>query len=239
MKIKLVEVRDEAKGTKSFFWETEKPVSYLPGQFFYFTLPSLKYPDPRGATRDFTLSSSPSEGNIIRLTTRIRQESGYKRSLNELQIGTEITGEGPNGEFIFDEHEKGSQVFLAGGIGITPFRSMIRYCADKKLNTPIRLIYSNSIPEEIAFRKEFEEIASKNSWFGLSMTITKPEESSETWDGLTGRIDEEMVKKLTSELTDPTFWLCGPPPMVDAISKVLGSLGVGSDRVRSEKFTGY
>ena len=239
MKLKLIGVRDEAKGTKSFFWETEKPVSYLPGQFFYFTLPSLKYPDPRGATRHFTLSSSPSEGKIIRLTTRIRQESGFKKSLSELEIGSEIIGEGPNGEFVFDEHEKGSHVFLAGGIGITPFRSMIKYASDKKLSTPIRLIYSNSIPEEIAFRKELEEIASQNSWLGLSMTVTKPEESSEPWNGLTGRIDEVLVKKLASGLTDPTYWLCGPPPMVDAIGKVLGSLGLSSGRVRTEKFTGY
>src|SRR3989337_2125381 len=154
MKLTLLEKKDEAKGTKSFFWETEKPVSYLPGQFFYFTLPSLKYPDPRGATRHFTLSSSPTEGENLRSTTRIREESGYKKTLNELPLGSVIEGEGPNGKFLLDENEKGPFVFLAGGIGITPFRSMMKFATDKKLSVPIQLIYSNSIPEEIAFRPE-------------------------------------------------------------------------------------
>lgn len=239
MKLTLLETRQEAKGTKSFFWEPEKPVNYLAGQYFYFTLPTLKYPDPRGATRHFTLSSSPTEGNILRNTTRIRDESGYKKTLDELEIGSLIDGEGPNGEFILDENEKGSQVFLAGGIGITPFRSMIKYAADKGLNIPIHLIYSNSIPEEIAFKKELEEIVSKGSWFKLSMTVTKPEESKEDWTGLTGRIDESLIKKLLTDIPNSTFWVCGPPPMVDAMEQTLGKLNISAGHVRSEKFTGY
>ncbi|OGM56760.1 hypothetical protein A3E46_00215 [Candidatus Woesebacteria bacterium RIFCSPHIGHO2_12_FULL_46_16] len=239
MKLKLVEKREEAKGTKSFLWEPEKPIDYLAGQYFYFTLPALKYPDARGATRHFTLSSSPTEGNILRNTTRIREESGYKKTLNELEIGTLIDGEGPNGEFILDENEKGPQVFLAGGIGITPFRSMIKYVADKGLNVPIHLIYANSIPEEIAFRAELEAIASKGSWLKLSMTISKPEESKESWTGLTGRIDENLISKLITDIPNSTFWVCGPPPMVSAMEQVLGKLNISSGHVRSEKFTGY
>jgi len=239
MKLKLVKTQDEAKGTKSFFWEPEKPVNYLAGQYFYFTLPNLKYPDSRGATRHFTLSSSPTEGNILRNTTRIREESGYKKTLNELEVGTLIDGEGPNGEFILDENEKGPQVFLAGGIGITPFRSMIKYAADKGLNIPIHLIYSNSIPEEIAFRSEIEEIAAKGSWLKLSMTVSKPEESKESWTGLVGRIDENLITKLITDIPNSTFWVCGPPPMVSAMEQALGKLNISSGRVRSEKFTGY
>src|SRR3989304_2629038 len=97
MKLTLVEIKDEAKGTKSFFWKPENPVSYIAGQNFYLPLPTLKYPDPRGATRHFTLSSSPTEGEILRQTTRIREESGYKKTLNELTVGSVIEGEGPNG----------------------------------------------------------------------------------------------------------------------------------------------
>jgi ferredoxin-NADP reductase len=239
MKLKLLEKTDEARGTKSFFWETEKTVFYLPGQFFYFTLPHLKYPDPRGATRHFTLSSSPTDGASIRLTTRIREESGYKKTLNELEKGALIEGEGPNGEFFLDENEKGPHVFLAGGIGITPFRSMIKYATDKGFNVPIHLIYSNSIPEEITFRTELQDLASKNSWFKLSMTITKPEEEKGAWAGLTGRIDENLIKKLVADIPNSTFWVCGPPQMVSSLEQVLGNLNISSGKVRSEKFTGY
>lgn len=239
MKLKLVRKLDEAKGTKSFFWEPEKPVSYIAGQFFYFTIPQLKYPDPRGNTRHFTLSSSPTEGNLLRNTTRIRDESGYKKTLDELETGSVIDGEGSNGTFILDEKEVNPQIFLAGGIGITPFRSILKNVFDKKLKTPIHLIFSNSIPEEIAFREELTNLAKSWLSFKLDMTITKPEESKETWQGLTGRIDENLIKKLAPDLLQKTFWVCGPPVMVDAMETALGKLGLSSGKVLSEKFTGY
>jgi len=239
MKLKLIEIKEEAKGTKSFFWEPEKTVNYIAGQYFYFTLPSLKYPDPRGATRHFTLSSSPTEGNLLRNTTRIREESGYKKTLNELTVGSIIEGEGPNGTFLLDESEKGPFVFLAGGIGITPFRSMMKFATDKKLPIPIRLIYSNSVPEEIAFRKEIEELGKANPNIKVNMTISKPEESKEKWEGLTGRIDEVLIRKLVADVSVPIFMVSGPPAMVDAVEQVLGKLGLPAGRVRSEKFTGY
>jgi len=154
MKLKLVEKREEAKGTVSFFWEPEKPLKYLPGQYFYITLPKLSFPDPRGSTRHFTLSSSPTEPPLLRITTRLREQSGFKKSLDDLEIGQETEGEGPNGTFVLDESEKGSHIFLAGGIGITPFRSMVKYCLDKNTGSKITLIYSCSMPEEIVFRQE-------------------------------------------------------------------------------------
>ncbi|HJX59222.1 hypothetical protein A2V61_00025 [Candidatus Woesebacteria bacterium RBG_19FT_COMBO_47_8] len=241
MKLKLVKKQDEAKGTVSFFWEPEKKVSYLPGQFFYFTLPSLKYPDPRGATRHFTISSSPTEEGFFRLSTRIREESGYKKTLNELPLGTGIEGEGPNGTFLLDEGDTGPHVFFAGGIGITPFRSIIKFVVDKNLNIPIHLIYSNSIPEEIAFRKEIEEWQAGHPNIKVDMAVSKPEESKEKWEGLTGRIDENLIGKLLPNIgsLNSIFWISGPPAMVDAVEDLLGKLGVTSNKVRSEKFTGY
>lgn len=242
MKLKLIKKRKEAKGTKSFFWKTEKIVKYLPGQYFYFTLPKLSFPDPRGATRHFTLSSSPTEGEIIRNTTRIRQDSGFKKSLDQLPIGSVIEGQGPNGTFILDEKEKGDHVLIAGGIGITPFRSMIKYNIDNNLtNIKLQLIYSNSLPEEITFKKELESWSKAHPNILVNMTITKPEEGKEKWSGLTGRIDEEMLRKLTNNysLQATNFWICGPPAVVDAMEKLLGRLKTTSDRVHSEKFDGY
>ncbi len=243
MKLKLVKKQDEAKGTKSFFWETESAVSWFPGQYFYYTLPTLKYPDTRGSTRHFTISSSPTEGSTLRLTTRIREESGFKKTLDELPTGVEVEGQGPEGTFILDEHEKGkNHVFLAGGIGITPFRAFIKYNIDKNLQIPMHLIYSNSVPEEIAFRAEFEDWAKNFPFFKLSMTVSKPEESKEPWSGLTGRIDENLIKSLNTKYNIPntaTWWLCGPPAFIDAVEQTVGKLGITSDHIRSEKFTGY
>lgn len=243
MKIKLQEKRIEAKGTKSFFWKPEGTIRWLPGQYYYFTLPNLIFEDKRGATRHFTISSSPTEGNLIRLTTRIRDESGFKKSLDELAIGTVIGGEGPTGTFVLDEKEKGPHILLAGGIGVTPFRSALKYFADKKINIPVYLVYACSMPEEIVFRKELEELGKNNPNFKVVFTVSKPEESKEKWTGKKGRIDEIMLKELLKdwglEKNAAQWWICGPPPMIDAMEEVLGKMKINSDNIRSEKFTGY
>lgn len=240
MKLKLVEKREEAEGTKSFFFDPERPIDHVAGQYYYITLPKLNYPDDRGATRHFTISSSPTEGPRIRITTRVRQESGFKRTLDELNIGDSVEGEGPNGTFVLDETDKASQVFLAGGIGITPFRSIIKYSLDKNLEIPLHLIYSNSTVEQITFRNDLEAWAqAKPDIFKVYMTISKPEESKEKWPGIVGRIDAGLITKLTASLGKPTFWVCGPPPMVDAIEQTLSQIKIPSDKIRIEKFTGY
>lgn len=242
MKLKLVEKKEIAKDTEAFYFESEKKVDYDPGQFFYFTIPDKKmeHKDPRGNTHHFTLVLSPTEGNLIACATRMREESGYKNSLDEIEIGEEIEGEGPSGTFILDENEEGPHVLLAGGIGITPFRSMIKYNIDKKLkDIDIHLIYANSVPEEIAFREEFETWAKENKNITVDMTVSRPEEAEEKWSGLTGRIDGDMIKELVNDISKPTFWVCGPPAMVEGMEKVLGGLKITSDRIRSEKFTGY
>ncbi len=233
MKIKLIKKQNEAKGTKSFFWEPEKPITFLPGQYLYYTLPKLEFPDPKGATRHFTISSSPTEGSVLRLTTRIREESGYKKTLDKLQIGAEIQAEGPQGTFIFDEKEQGPHIFIAGGIGITPFRSMIKYASDKKLKIPLYLIYSNS-DSDFAFGSELTAIDRDNEFINIEFY-----DSSKS-----GHLDDQKSKEFIGKWklkngNSPTWWVCGPPPMIDAMEQVLGKLNISSGKVRSEKFTGY
>jgi glycine betaine catabolism B len=243
MKLKLVKVRDEAKGTRSFFWEPEKHIKYLPGQFYYFTLPRLLKSDSRGPTRHFTLSSSPTESEsdgLIRFTTRMRKQSGYKISLYALKKGDIVEGEGPNGTFILDENASGRHVFIAGGIGVTPFRSIMKYLVDKDLRTSdIQLVYSNSVPEEIAFKRELESWCDNRENMTVDMTITKPGNTTSKWYGLEGRIDKGMLRRLISDPQNLTYWLCGPPPMIDAMEVLLKNINVPSSRVISEKFTGY
>lgn len=233
MKLKLVKKVDEGRGTKSFFWETEKEVRYLPGQYFYFTLLKLDFPDPRGNTRRFTLSSSPTEGKLIRSTTRIREESGYKKTLDGLPVGSVIDGEGPNGTFVLDQNDQGSHIFLAGGIGITPFRSMIKYITDKSLSTQIYLIYSDSTKEDMAFQKELDLLAKSHPNIKIRFVFTKT----------AGRIDslriESFIKNWSLKIENCVWWICGPPPMVDAMEAILGNLQIPFGKVRVEKFTGY
>lgn len=249
MKLTLVKKVSEAKGTVSYYWKPEKSVTWLPGQYYYFTLPKLNYEDSRGATRHFTISSSPTEENIV-LTTRIREESGYKKTLDEIKIGETVEGDGPSGTFILDEEKSEPQIFLAGGIGVTPFRSFIKFAVYNGFKTPFHLIYASSLPEEIVFRKELESWAKANENFKLLLTVSKPEEPKrnlpagrQEWTGNVGRIDEKLITKAMKgwnlNIKNTTFWVCGPPPMVSAMEETLEKLKISSDKITTEKFTGY
>jgi ferredoxin-NADP reductase len=231
MKLKLIKKVDEARGTKSFFWKSEGEVDFLPGQYYYFTLPKLNYPDGRGSTRHFTISSSPTEKGLLRLTTRIREESGYKRTLDELDLGTEIEGDGPSGTLILDESEKDkSHIFLAGGIGITPFRVFLKYNIDKNLNIPMHLIFSNS-DSDFVFKKELENWQKEHDFIKVDFFDTSK----------SGHLDDKSIKNLVPEssLSSSTFWVVGPPAFTNAMEEVLDKLKIDSDHIRSEKFTGY
>lgn len=239
MKLNLLSRKKEAQDTESFNWKSEKKLDYKPGQFFYFTFPKINGSDSRGPTRQFTLSSSPTEESIVTFTTRLRKGSGYKQFLKNLKKGDKASVEGPNGTFILDEAEPGPHVLLAGGIGITPFRSIIKYHIDKNIKKSFHLIYSNKTPEQIIFRNEFERWSKKYKNIKLDITITRPEEIKQEWSGLKGRIDDKLVSKLTKGYQNPTYWLVGPPLMVDTLEQTLGKLKISSSRIRTEKFTGY
>ncbi|HEX6977510.1 MAG TPA: FAD-dependent oxidoreductase [Patescibacteria group bacterium] len=241
MDFKLIEKREEAKGTKSFFFGPESKIDWLPGQYFYITLPKLNHEDPKGNIRHFTNAASPTEGNVMRITTRVRPESGFKQTLDELQIGTVVEGRGPNGIFTMDENTTGNHIFLAGGIGITAARSIAKFVFDKNIGINLTIVYSNSIPEEITFKDELEGWAKEHNNFKLYMTISKPDESKEKWEGKVGRIDQKLLTELFSkeDMKKSTFWVCGPSAMVTGMEDMLSKMRVPLDSIRTEKFTGY
>jgi glycine betaine catabolism B len=239
MKFKFIDKKSEANNTTTFLFEPSDKLDFLPGQFVYITLPKLDQSDERGPTRHFTISSSPTEGKMIAITTRVRDRSGYKNTLDNLKRGDQVEAEGPDGTFILDDNTAGSHVFIAGGIGITPFRSMLKYSFDKNLQNDFRLIYSNSTLKDTAFIKEIESWQTHKN-FKLDLVITKPEKNDKR-KGLTGRIDKQMLQKLLNEktLTNSTFWVSGPPEMVSSMESHLAALKIPAKNVRSEKFTGY
>ncbi len=231
MKVTLIKKVTEALSTESFFWQPEKKVDFFPGQYFYYTLPKLNYPDDRGDTRHFTIASSPTE-DYLQLTTRIREQSGYKKTLHELSIGAVIEGQGPEGTFTLTDNETDPQIFLAGGIGITPFRCMIKYAIDKQLATPLHLIYSNS-DSDFVFKKDLDIWAK----MGINLKIEYIDTS------VSGHLDkskiEQFIKNWQLKIENCKFWTAGPSAFVSAIEDILEGLKVDSDRVRSDKFNGY
>lgn len=235
----LVKKQQETSDVWSFFWESDISFEWEPGQFLYYNL-NLPEQDARGSTRHFTIATSPTE-SIIQLTTKI-SDSVYKQTLRSIELSTLVQGTGPRGDFVLDQERKNLQVFLAGGIGITPFRAFIKYAADKGFSTPMHLIYSNSTPEEIVFKEELRILKSEFVHLKVTHTITHPEQSQTPWHGLTGRINAEMIKNLLStshSLPTTVYWVCGPGQFVSGMQDELKKLNVPMDNIEIEQFSGY
>jgi ferredoxin-NADP reductase len=232
----LQQIRPETAEASSFIITPSEPISYKPGLHMSMML-AIENPDVRGKVRTFTLSSSPTR-DYFSFTTK-RGPSSFKQALFGLKPGATFQMRGPSGGMFLDEADSRPRVMIAGGIGITPFHSMITYAFDKKLTIPITLLYSNKIPEEIVFRKELDAIAKENPSIKIIHTITRPQESKEHWSGRAGRVDESFIKENVPDLVSPLFYLAGPDSMVTALLGLLQTMGIPKENTVFEKFSGY
>lgn len=220
-------------------------LDYTAGQFAFFDIGGV-YNDPKGPIRHFTISSSPTE-NFIMFSTRIR-DSPYKKTLSTLEEGAKVKVRGPEGQFVLHQDYSKPAVFLSGGIGVTPFRTMIKYATDKQLPVKIVMFDSNRNRSNIIFKKEFDDWAKINKNLKIIYTITdedRHEQSFTTandWRGEYGRIDKAMILKYldTKILNNSIFYICGPPAMVNAMQTLLkDDLQIPKERIKVEEFTGY
>lgn len=232
--IKKIEV---AKKTYSFYFRRPTEFDFVAGQYNRWTLPIIAT-DGRGASRYFTISSPPSEKDTFVFTTEIIQ-SDFKKKLLELKIGQKIKIFGPMGNFILDEENENENVFIAGGIGITPFHSILTEAAAKNNAKSMILFVSFSVPEEAIFLDELTQITNNYPNLKVVYTITKPEESQVPWPGETGRISDIMIKKYVKDISKSIFYLVGPPPMVEEAKKLFEEMKIVKEYIKSEQFTGY
>ena len=232
----LAETRRETPDVRSFVFTPSAPVGHRAGQYLMLRMDAPG--DPRGPSRTFTISSSPTEGDRIMITTRV-SPSPFKQRLAGLPPGTELRARAPMGTFALHEDASKRAIFLAGGIGITSFRAMIRYAMDADLPHEILLLYSCRTVEEIALRRELEMLAARNPRFRMVITVTRPAESVERWDGPTSRIDAQFLKEHAGPLDDAIVYAAGPPATVEYLLRAALSLGVPNEKTRAERFTGY
>lgn len=233
----LVERVEAAEGTMSFRFEKPAGFEYRAGQFADYTLLSPTETDPEGNIRGFTLSSAPFE-NTLMATTRMR-DTAFKRILKTLPLGTELELDAPYGSFTLHNNIKRPAVFLTGGIGVTPVRSIVLQSGHDKTGHTITVFSSNRRPEDAAFAGEFRDAADSNENFTFVPVMTKPELSHQKWEGETGHLDKEMISRYVKDLTAPIYYLCGPVGLVTAMRTLLNSAGVDDDDIRTEEFTGY
>ena len=229
--------QEVAEGTMAFHLEKPTGFTFKPGQFIELTLIDPPETDGGGNTRAFSVAAPPYEQDLL-ITTRMRN-SAFKRVLKTISLGTAIKLEGPFGNLTLHNNPARPAVLLAGGIGITPFRSISLHAAKEKLPHHLFLFYSNRRPEDTAFLEELQKIEKENPNYKFIGTMTEMEKSKQVWRGETGFIDKKMLAKSINNLTEPTYYIAGPPAMVAAMQDILVSAGVDSDNIRIEEFAGY
>jgi ferredoxin-NADP reductase/nitrite reductase/ring-hydroxylating ferredoxin subunit len=253
--------KEELEGTdiRTFKFAKNEYPEYKAGQFAFFPLDTVNN-DSRGPVRHFSLASSPTEDALI-ISTRIR-DSPYKQRLSTIQEGEQVKVSKAQGNFVLHEDYSKPAVFLSGGIGVTPFRSMIKYATDKQLPLKITMFDSNRNQRNILYKDEFDKWAAQNQNLKIVYTITEEEKGKEqeeqhrrvdatssatetkgNWNGERGRIDKTMIERHVSkeEISKAIFYICGPPGMINALELDLlqKQFQIPEERIKVEEFTGY
>ncbi len=243
-KARLLDRREVAEQTMAFLFEKPPGWTFKPGQFMDLTVLNPPETDAEGNTRGFSVASAPEEDHLM-FTTRMR-DTACKRALRSMPIGTEVKIEGPFGNLTLHNNVKRPAILLAGGIGITPFRSMVVHAAKAKLPHKMVLFYSNRRPEDAAFLTEFKALERENPNYHFVPTMTNMEGSQLPWEGERSLINYELIAKYLKPLASPAFYesgpiyyIAGPPQMVVGIRSVLTNSGVDDDDIRTEEFAGY
>ena len=235
-RIQLNRKNQVADGTLAFYFERPADFRFKAGQFISVNLIEPLETDAEGNTRAFSIASAPFETDLI-VATRMR-DTAFKRVLKAMPLGAEVSIAGPFGSFTLRQDSRPA-VLLAGGIGITPFRSMLRQAFRDRMARRLFLFYSNRRPEDAAFLEELQELDGKVEEFQFIPTMTDMQKSRRPWGGETGRIDPAMLAKYVGDLNEPMYYAAGPPGLVAAMQTVLQSAHIQEDDVVTEEFPGY
>ena len=230
--LKLKNKKEIARKTWLFSFEKPKSFSFNPGQAMRLT----KSGTDEGRT--FTIVSAPHEENLV-FAMRMRSSSRFKKYLGDLNVGDTVEAEGPTGQrFVLHGDTSIPAVFIAGGIGITPFHSILSHIAHEKLPYNITLFYSNRRQGDMALFDEISVFGKEIEGLVVVPILTK-DKNIDLEYGEYGRLDETMLRKYVSNVMTPLFYIAGSPPMVMGVKNTLEKAGVQEDRILTKKFSGY
>lgn len=234
--LKLKERIKLTNDTYEFVFSKEQGFLYEPGQYLEWTIETKKI-DRRGNRRFFTIASSPTEKDLKIGIKVYDRPSSFKNTLMSLKLGDKALAGNLAGDFVLPKETK-SLIFVAGGIGITPFRSMIKYLLDKNIKRQIVLYYSNKNEDEIVYKDIFDEAERKLN-IKTVYNLTDINNIGAQWRGYKGRLNEEIIKKESPEYKNSIFYLSGPHAMVVGFEDTLLKMGVNSSQVKKDFFPGY
>ncbi len=239
MLAKLTNRQIIAENTLSATFSLNEVADFLPGQFAVIALVNPPYHDEKGSERYFSINNSPNHNRDITISTRLHEPiedgSAFKRSLNEIPLGTEVEIKNIGGSFTLPKNQIKPLTFITGGIGITPFMSMLRYIHENDLDYALSMFYFNRTQASTAFLDELQRLGQEIRNFNLVLIMT----DDNSWTGEKEKVTSELIKKYLPNWTDNTFMTSGPPAMVNGVSQTLKDMGVTRDNIVTESFSGY
>ena len=224
MQLTLISKKLEARDVTSFIFEPDRPMTWRAGQYLHYVL-NHPQPDSRGQERYFSIASAPHEKNIMVTTRLADRPSSFKTALQKFEAGAKIEADGLEGDFVV-ENAAQDFVFLAGGIGITPFRAILLDLDHRRQPIRVQLLYANRI-DDFPYKIELETLAAKHRDLRIDY-IFSPR-----------RLDEETIRQNVADLAKPIFYISGPEPMVEAFEKLLQKMGVPKAHLKTDYFPGY
>lgn len=238
LKLPLAERDEIARDTLSFRFDLgSEKLPFEPGQHVSLEMTDMPRGDKDEDERTFSIASSPESPHLM-VATRMR-DSAFKRSLAEIDLGTELEIDGPHGSFVLDPDSDRPVTMFAGGIGVTPFRSMIRHELENGSGRRLTLVWSNRTPEDAPFLDEMQRWSREHDNFRLVATMTQADRSVRGWDGKTGRVDREFLEDVLDDLPAAVCYVAGPPGFVQSVGDALVEAGVKRSDVRDDAFEGY
>jgi ferredoxin-NADP reductase len=224
MKFTLSTTKQEANDTFSFIFAPEQPLQWKAGQLLRYVLDHPN-PDDRGVERFFSIASAPHEEHVMLTTRFASKSSSFKKALKNLRRGDAVEAHDLEGDFVVD-HRKKTFVFIAGGIGITPFRAILLDLEHNKKPLNVQLLYANR-DNDFPYRKELEALRRRHPEFRIDYVVSP------------NRIDEKSIPQLVPDIQKPMFYVSGPEPMVESMDKTLKKIGVSKKRIKNDFFPGY
>jgi ferredoxin-NADP reductase len=224
MKFTLSATKQEANDTFSFIFAPEEPLQWKAGQLLRYVL-NHPNPDDRGVERFFSIASAPHEEHVMLTTRFASKSSSFKKALKNLRRGDAVEAHDLEGDFVVD-HRKKTFVFIAGGIGITPFRAILLDLEHNKKPLNVQLLYANR-DNDFPYRKELEALRRRHPEFRIDYVVSP------------NRIDEKSIPQLVPDIQKPMFYVSGPEPMVESMDKTLKKIGVSKKRIKNDFFPGY
>ena len=222
--------------TYEFAFDRQKDFKFIPGQYLEWTLPH-KNVDSRGNRRYFSISSSPTEDKLSMTVKFYNPSSSYKKELLNSQNGKKIVAAQVAGDFVLPKNLQQPLVFIAGGVGIAPFRSMIKYIVDKNLSVDIILLYTNRTVNDILYSDIFE--SARNNGIRTIYNLTDLEKIPEGWQGTSGHVTTQMISEKIPDYKKRMYYISGPQLMVQNFEKTLKDSGVSSSQIKTDFFPGY